>query len=627
MGFAPPATTQRATPGWQPQTGAIMGTPLKAGPGDVQQPNQTQSGGGYAEAPGTSGQDAQGSYTVDQNGQRVYQPIARSMNVPGAPTKPIDPGMIGPPLISPPAQFPGSDAPSRGLLDKVAPGAGSSEVSPQAVPPTGSGGDQSSLAAQIQALIGNSAGGSTSGAAATSPTTPSYLADLFPGGIPQGAVSTSEGGGDIGAPNLPGMIQQAAGQIPQVGTSDVRTQSTASALGGIPTAQAGAVNSRDVLGRLGLPQIDPGKVQAGSTYGQLGSASYDPQNVLAQSILGKMGGSLDPGALTSAVRADMQPEFARENRALTESLANAGIVGGSTSGAVGDLAQQQERTLAAQMAPFEQTATGQRLAGATSDASNDLSASGQNAAQQAAARQFQLGTDRSTLSADQQRALAAAQGNQNAGLSAQQTAEQLKYGTGTSDASRALAAAQGNQGTQADLSKFNVSSLTGITQADLQRMMQADTTNAGNRLSSSGANAGNAIGVGSSYAQQIMDAMKTNQSMRQQNSQYNAGALNSGNQFNVSNLLNSAQYDTGSANQMLASILGMQNQDWLAQLGVNTQLASGAAGGTAGAYQPVFSQPAPVNFGGLAGAFGANAGGGSGGGYAAPGYSTAGKAA
>jgi hypothetical protein len=61
-------------------------------------------------------------------------------------------------------------------------------------------------------------------------------------------------------------------------------------------------------------------------------------------------------ALVKQIMTMMNPEFQREDRGLNESLASNGIVGGSSTGAAGDMANQQETTLLGQVAPIENEA-------------------------------------------------------------------------------------------------------------------------------------------------------------------------------------------------------------------------------------------------------------------------------
>lgn len=71
-------------------------------------------------------------------------------------------------------------------------------------------------------------------------------------------------------------------------------------------------------------------------------------------------------------------------------------------------------------------------------------------------------------------------------------------------------------------------------------------------------------------------------------------------EFNTGNNLATQQYNAGTGNSLLSQILGFQNTDWQQQQQDQLALQEGAAGGQTGAFQPVFQQPSPVNFSGLA---------------------------
>jgi hypothetical protein len=419
----------------------------------------------------------------------------------------------------------------------------------------------------MQQLIQQITSGSNGGGGSTAPAagTPSYLSQLFPNGLPQTNVATAGPAPQVNAPNVLQHIGDAASSLPKIENRDVHAPqisglpTTAQAMGGIPTATAPRVGSSDVLSQLGKPSVTP-------------------QSVGTQSVLGAMGGSLDPGALTRAITAQMKPEFERENHALTESLANAGIVGGSTAGAVGDLSRQQQQTEAAALAPFEQTANAQRLQGATTDAGN---------------------------------ALTGGIANQGADLNAKQFGTGLTYSTAAQDAARRLTAGQSNQATGADLSKFNVGTAVGSTQSDLQRLIQTimanqqasmtgQQSNQSADLARTSGNASNAIGAGTSQADLIARILQGNQTATMGANQFDAASLNSGNQFDISNLIRGGMYDTGNYNSMQQYIMGLNNTDWLQQLGLQGQLATAGAGAQSAAYQPVFQQPAQTNFGGVA---------------------------
>src|SRR5271156_6744367 len=54
--------------------------------------------------------------------------------------------------------------------------------------------------------------------------------------------------------------------------------------------------------------------------------------------------NFDPNSFMSTLNNYLQPQFGQQDAALTDSLADAGIVGGSTAGAMGNLANQQQLT-------------------------------------------------------------------------------------------------------------------------------------------------------------------------------------------------------------------------------------------------------------------------------------------
>lgn len=256
----------------------------------------------------------------------------------------------------------------------------------------------------------------------------------------------------------------------------------------------------------GLPQVSPVGVNT-APYSSSGLASqilqsYNP----VLSSAGSQVSTVNPSSLptidtsqygstpfTQEIVSAMQPVFQQQQQGLTEALANAGIVGGSTTGAVGNLATQQIQQLLGALAPSQLSANQQQLA----------------------AQQFNIG-------------------NQNA-------------------------ATFGNQNAQNSL----LNEVLGLT------------VPAAVQTSGQGLNAG----------------------------EYNASALNAGQEFNTTNDLNAAQYDTGTANSLLTQILGMQNSNYQQQAGIQAGLQEGAAGGQTGAFQPTFSQPAPVNFSGLTSGF------------------------
>jgi hypothetical protein len=96
-----------------------------------------------------------------------------------------------------------------------------------------------------------------------------------------------------------------------------------------------------------------------------------------------------------------------------------------------------------------------------------------------------------------------------------------------------------------------------------------------------------------------LTASQANQNASLTGGEFNANAQNQNAQFNIQNLLNTGQIDAATANQMTQYVMGLQNQDWLAQLGAQTNLATTAEGATTSAFNPVYSQPSSTNASGL----------------------------
>ena len=96
-----------------------------------------------------------------------------------------------------------------------------------------------------------------------------------------------------------------------------------------------------------------------------------------------------------------------------------------------------------------------------------------------------------------------------------------------------------------------------------------------------------------------LTASQANQNAALTGGEFNANAQNQNAQFNIQNLLNTGQIDAATANQMTQYVMGLQNQDWLAQLGAQTNLATTAEGATTSAFNPVYSQPSSTNASGL----------------------------
>jgi hypothetical protein len=74
-------------------------------------------------------------------------------------------------------------------------------------------------------------------------------------------------------------------------------------------------------------------------------------------------------AFVKQIMAMLQPQFQQQNRGLEESLAANGIVGGSSTGAYGQLAGQQETTALGDIAPLENEAMSRQAGLSEFDAS------------------------------------------------------------------------------------------------------------------------------------------------------------------------------------------------------------------------------------------------------------------
>lgn len=225
-------------------------------------------------------------------------------------------------------------------------------------------------------------------------------------------------------------------------------------------------------------------------------------------------GGPSTSAITDSITAAMQPQFAQQDQAETEALANAGIVGGSTTGAMGALGNQQQQQLISAIAPYimqgyDLSQTDMLANQSALNAGNQFNASALNSGAQFNA------------------------GNENTDLLANQSA--------------------GNQ-----VNEFN---------------------------------AGNAN----------TDAL-ANQASTNQVNEFNAGAQNANSQFNISDLIKGGMYDSGLEAQQADTLAGYQNQDYLAQLGLQGNLIDAGAGATASSYQPIYQQAAAPNYSGFASA-------------------------
>lgn len=91
---------------------------------------------------------------------------------------------------------------------------------------------------------------------------------------------------------------------------------------------------------------------------QAGAYTANPYTSQASTV-GTQG--LGANALVQQIMQASQPVFQQQQHALTDNLANAGIVGGSSAGAGNDLATQQIQQLLGALVPVEQNATNTQL--------------------------------------------------------------------------------------------------------------------------------------------------------------------------------------------------------------------------------------------------------------------------
>ena len=113
-----------------------------------------------------------------------------------------------------------------------------------------------------------------------------------------------------------------------------------------------------------LSQLFPNGIPAASattTQAPL-AAAYQSQTTPATANTVDTSG-LGSNALVQQILGVLGPQFQQQQHALTDNLANAGIVGGSTGAASTDLSNQQTQQLGSALAPYEQTAQ-QTLLGA-----------------------------------------------------------------------------------------------------------------------------------------------------------------------------------------------------------------------------------------------------------------------
>lgn len=140
-------------------------------------------------------------------------------------------------------------------------------------------------------------------------------------------------------------------------------------------------------------------------------------------------------------------------------------------------------------------------------------------------------------------------------------------------------------------------------QADLANqnwMNQLSEFNAGAQNQNSQFNVNTGLQGQEFNAQTGVGAQEFGQNLFQGNQEFNANQIDQAGQFDVNNMLKQAMYNAGIWNTAQENAAQYGNTDWLAQLQANTALQEAGMGVTSGAFQPIFTQPAPVDFSGLA---------------------------
>lgn len=357
------------------------------------------------------------------------------------------------------------------------------------------------------------------------PYQPSTIQSQFPGGIPQLTAAQIMGAPQVQAQNIGGLPQANAQQISS---------------SGMPQANAGQLNNPF--------QVHNQNVNA-QQLGQPGS------------IIGHMGGAnaYSADTATKAISDYLKPQFQQQQQGMTEALANAGIVGGSSMKAQSDLGSQQQTTMMNDIQPYLMQLKQMQQTGTTQDIAN------------------QIMTGQSNQSANLQGQMA----NQGANLSAQQSNQSAQL--------------------QRDIQQHaNQLQAQGM---NMQQAMQIATQNAANSLQAQGMNMQQAYQVASFNAQQSMQAQTQNQNTWMTGAQYNANSLTGAQQYNIGNQLATAGTDATSYNNMLQQIMGLQHSAWSQQLGAAGSTATAGLGASTGAFQPIYQQPGQANYSGIGQAF------------------------
>jgi len=266
---------------------------------------------------------------------------------------------------------------------------------------------------------------------------------------------------------------------------------------------------------------------------------------------------LSSAGFTSALQSAQDPQNAKARQALQESLAANGVVGG---GGVGALQQLSLQELA----------------------------------------QFQ-GNEQSGLLSLDNTALAQSQGNQNADNAASQFGISEGLNQAQTNAASQNAASQFGINAGLNQSQYNAGQQNAQQQYTLSNWGQEEQANTAALNAQSQFNDTNQIGIATQNAANNLTGQEQNQSANLNAGEFNAQEANATDQFNTSNLIKAAQGNDATYNQFLAQQQANANQDWLAQLQSQTQLATNAASNQTTALNPIYTQPSSstINFSNL----------------------------
>jgi len=288
---------------------------------------------------------------------------------------------------------------------------------------------------------------------------------------------------------------------------------------------------------------------------------------------------LSSAGFTAALQAAQAPQNLQSQRALQESLAANGVIGGGGVGAMQQLGLQQN-------AQFQ----GAEQAGLLSLDNTALAQSqgNQNATNTASQFGIQEGLNQAQTNAANQNA-ASQFGISNA-------LNQSEYNTGQTNAASQFGVTAGQNAAQ-----FNAGQQNAQQQYTLSNWGQEEQANTAALNAQSQFNDTNQIGIATQNAANNLTAQGENQSANLNAGEFNAQETNATNQFNIANQIKQAQGNDETYNTFLAQQQANANQDWLAQLQSQTQLSTNGASNQTTALNPVYTQPASpsINFSNL----------------------------